>query len=129
MGLLLGFAVVTKQHALLAVPLVATWAVVRGADSRELIRAAALATIVAAATLAPFLLWNAGAFLGDTIVFVAGSGPYAYPINGAGVSAVLLSSGGIPGAPAAFPLPPLQGGGGGVVLASGWGGGLAPGRR
>src|SRR2546422_7217534 len=120
MGLLLGFAVVTKQHALLAVPLVATWAVVRGADSRELIRAAALATIVAAATLAPFLLWNAGAFLGDTIVFVAGSGPCPPPLQSGGVSALPPSRGGVPCAPRGLPLPPPQGGGGGVGLAIGW---------
>src|SRR2546422_10775987 len=113
MGLLLGFAVVTKQHALLAVPLVATWAVVRGADSRELIRAAALATIVAAATLAPFLLWNAGAFLGDTIVFGAGAGGGAFSLHGVGLSAFLLSRGGSPAARAAFPLSPLPAVGGG----------------
>ena len=120
MGLLLGFAVVTKQHALLAVPLVATWAVVRGADSRELIRAAALATIVAAATLAPFLLWNAGAFLGDTIVFVAGSGLDAYPINGAGLSAFLLSNGVIHGARDAFPFAAIEVVVGVVVWTIGW---------
>src|SRR5437773_356987 len=53
MGLLLGLAVVTKQHAVLAVPLIAAWAVVRGADVRELNRAAALATGAALAMLAP----------------------------------------------------------------------------
>ena len=108
MGLLLGLAVVTKQHALLAVPLIATWAVVRGADFRELIRAAALATIAGLATLAPFLLWNAGAFIRDTIVFVAGSGLDAYPINGFGLSAFLLSSGVIHGARDAFPFAAIE---------------------
>src|SRR3989442_14452542 len=84
MGLLLGLAVVTKQHALLAVPLVGAWAVVRGADFRVLIRAAALATVAALAILAPFLLWNAGAFIRDTIVFVAGGGRGAGPLHGLG---------------------------------------------
>ena len=103
MGLLLGLAVVTKQHALLAVPVVGVWAIVRGAEVRGLLRAAALASIAAVATLTPFLLWNAGAFFRDTIVFVAGSGVDAYPINGFGLSAFLLSSGVIHGARDAFP--------------------------
>jgi glycosyl transferase family 87 len=108
MGLLLGLAVVTKQHALLAVPLVAIWAVVRGADLPGLIRAAALATVAALATLAPFLLWDAGAFIRDTIVFVAGGGPDAYPINGFGFSAFLLSNGVIHGARDAFPFAVIE---------------------
>jgi len=108
MGLLLGLAVMTKQHALLAVPLIGAWAVVRGADLRELIRAAALATVAALAILAPFLLWNAGAFIRDTIVFVAGSGPDAYPINGFGLSALLLSNGVIHGAREAFPFAAVE---------------------
>src|SRR5207302_8144559 len=108
MGLLLGLAVVTKQHAVLAVPLIAAWAVVRGADVRELIRAAALATGAALAMLAPFMSWNAGAFIRDTIVFVAGSGPDAYPINGFGLSAFLLSTGVIHGARDAFPFAAIE---------------------
>ena len=108
MGLLLGLAVVTKQHAVLAVPLIAAWAVVRGADVRELIRAAALATGAALAMLAPFMSWNAGAFIRDTIVFVAGSGPDAYPINGFGLSAFLLSNGVIHGARDAFPFAAVE---------------------
>src|SRR5438094_1982239 len=103
MGLLLGLAVVTKQHALLAVPLVATWAVVRGADFRGLIRAAGVAAIAGLAVVAPFVVWNAGALLHDTVVLLAGSGLDAYPINGFGLSALLLSSGVIPDPRGAFP--------------------------
>src|SRR5207244_10542778 len=71
MRLLLGLAVMTSEHDSLAVPLIGAWAVVRGADLRELIRAAALATVAALAILAPFLLWNAGAFIRDPIDSVA----------------------------------------------------------
>ena len=108
MGLLLGLAVVTKQHALLAVPVVGVWAIVRGAEVRGLLRAAVLASIAAVATLTPFLLWNAGAFFRDTIVFVAGSGVDAYPINGFGLSAFLLSNGVIHGARDAFPFAAIE---------------------
>ena len=107
-GMLGSVAVATKQHAVLAVPLIAAWAVVRGADVRELIRAAALATGAALAMLAPFMSWNAGAFIRDTIVFVAGSGPDAYPINGFGLSAFLLSNGVIHGARDAFPFAAVE---------------------
>src|SRR5437660_7531850 len=44
MGLLLGCALATKQHALLAVPLIVTFATVRGADRRSVTRSAAAGT-------------------------------------------------------------------------------------
>src|SRR5207237_2967635 len=96
------------QRALRAVPAVGCWAIVRGAEVRGLLRAAALASIAAVATLTPFLLWNAGAFFRDTIVFVAGSGVDAYPINGFGLSAFLLSNGVIHGARDAFPFAAVE---------------------
>jgi hypothetical protein len=108
MGLLLGCAIVTKQHALLAVPLIVTWAVVRGADPRTLARAAIMATGVVAVFLAPFVLWDAAAFVRDTVVFLIGGGADAYPINGFGLSAMLLSAGVIHGARDAFPFALLE---------------------
>src|SRR2546427_11158193 len=108
MGVLLGCAIVTKQHALLAVPLVVTWAAVRGVDARTIARAAVVTTGVAAAFLAPFLLWDAAAFVRDTVVFLIGGGTDAYPINGFGLSAILLSGGVIHGARDAFPFALLE---------------------
>lgn len=120
MGLLLGLAVVTKQHALLAVPLVAAWAIVRGADRRTLLRGAAVAAATALITIAPFVVWNAGAFIRDTVVFVAGSGVDAYPINGFGLSTFLLSIGVIHGARDAFPFALIEIAVGLAVWTAGW---------
>ena len=108
MGLLLGCAIVTKQHALLAVPLIVTWAVVRGADARTVARAALTALAGVAGFLLPFVLWDGAAFVRDTVFFLVGGGSEAYPINGFGLSAILLSAGVIHGARDAFPFALLE---------------------
>jgi glycosyl transferase family 87 len=108
MGVLLGVAVATKQHALLAAPFIVWWAVARGADLPALARSLAVGAAALAAVVLPFLLWDPHAFIQDTIVFVAGSGPQAYPINGFGLSAILLSAGVIHGSRDAFPFAPIE---------------------
>jgi hypothetical protein len=120
MGLLLGGAIATKQHALLAVPLIVLWAGVRGADARTIARAAVAGMAVVAAFLLPFVLWDAGAFIRDTVVFLVGSGTGAYPINGFGLSAILLSAGVIHGARDAFPFALLEIAAAGLTWAAGW---------
>jgi hypothetical protein len=120
MGLLLGCAIVTKQHALLAVPLIVAWAAVRGADLRIIARAALTATAVVAGFLLPFIVWDAGAFVRDTIIFLIGGGSEAYPINGFGLSAILLAAGVIHGVRDAFPFALLETAVAGVVWAMGW---------
>jgi hypothetical protein len=120
MGLLLGCAIVTKQHALLAVPLIVVWASVRGADARTIARAALAGTVVVAAFVLPFVLWDAAAFVRDTVVFVVGSGTDAYPINGFGLSAILLSAGVIHGPRDAFPFALLEIAAALLVWTAGW---------
>src|SRR5438876_852301 len=108
MGLLLGCAIATKQHALLAVPLMVGFAAVRGADRRTVARAAAAGALAVAAVLLPFVLWVGAACVRDTVVFLVGGGSEAYPINGFGLSAILLSAGVIHGARDAFPFVLLE---------------------
>jgi hypothetical protein len=120
MGLLLGGAIATKQHALLAVPLIVVWAGVRGGDTGTIARAAVAGMAVVAAFLLPFVLWDAGAFIRDTVVFLVGSGTGAYPINGFGLSAILLSAGVIHGARDAFPFALLEIAAAGLTWAAGW---------
>jgi uncharacterized membrane protein len=108
MGLLLGVAVATKQHAILAVPPIVIWAGVRGADLRTIARSAAAGTLVVCAFLLPFVLWDAAAFTRDTVIFLVGGGTEAYPINGFGLSSILLSAGVIRGARDAFPFALLE---------------------
>jgi hypothetical protein len=120
MGLLLGCAVATKQHAVLGVPLVVFWAGIRGADVRSIARAALAGVVGGGAIVLPFLLWDAAAFVRDTVVFLVGSGSAAYPINGFGLSALLLSAGVIHGARDAFPFALLEIAAAGLVWAAGW---------
>lgn len=108
MGALLGLAVATKQHALLAVPVALAWASVKGAPRRALGLAVAAGAAVTAALIAPFLIWNPSAFVQDTVTFLVGSGAQAYPINGMGLSAILLHAGIIHGARDAFPFAVLE---------------------
>jgi hypothetical protein len=61
-----------------------------------------------AAVLLPFVLWNPSAFVQDTIVFVTGGGAEAYPINGFGLSAILLTAGVIHGSRDPFPFAPIE---------------------
>ena len=120
MGLLLGCAIATKQHALLAVPLMVGFAAVRGADRRTVARAAAAGALAVAAVLLPFVLWDGAAFVRDTVIFLVGGGSEAYPINGFGLSAILLSAGVIHGARAAFPFVLLELATALVVWVVGW---------
>ena len=97
-----------------------TWAAVRGVDARTIARAAVVTTGVAAAFLAAFLLWDAAAFVRDTVVFLIGGGTDAYPINGFGLSAILLSGGVIHGARDAFPFALLELIAAGAVWTAAW---------
>jgi hypothetical protein len=108
MGLLLGLAVATKQHALLAAPFIVWWALARGASLPAVARSAVSGMAALTAVLLPFLLWNPHAFFQDTIVFVTGGGAEAYPINGFGLSAMLLAAGVIHGSRDAFPFAPIE---------------------
>jgi len=120
MGLLLGCAIATKQHALLAVPLMVGFAAVRGADRRTVARAAAAGALAVAAVLLPFVLWDGAAFVRDTVIFLVGGGSEAYPINGFGLSAILLSAGVIHAARDAFPFVLLEIATALVVWVVGW---------
>jgi hypothetical protein len=108
MGLLLGLAVATKQHALLAAPFIVWWALARGASWPVVVRSVAAGMATLAAVLLPFVLWNPSAFVQDTIVFVTGGGAEAYPINGFGLSAILLTAGVIHGSRDPFPFAPIE---------------------
>ncbi len=109
MGVLLGLAVATKQHAAVAAPFVLIWAVARRAGPAELARAVGLAMIAALAVVLPFAAWDPRAFFTDTVLFVSGSGIDAYPINGFGLSSMLLTAGLIHGPRDPFPFAAFEG--------------------
>ena len=60
------------------------------------------------------------AFVRDTVIFLVGGGGDVYPINGFGLSAILLSAGVIHGARDAFPFALLEMGAALLVWVVGW---------
>jgi hypothetical protein len=107
-GLLIGLAIATKQTSLIAVPILAAYAVGHQVGWRTFLRAAGVALAAVVVLLAPFVLWNAHAFVADTLLFNFASGAEAYPIQGLGLSSILLQAGIIHGARDAFPFLLIQ---------------------
>jgi hypothetical protein len=107
-GLLIGLAIATKQTALIAVPILAAYAVGHQVGWGRFLRAAGVAVTAVVVLLAPFVLWNARAFVADTVLFNFAGGAEAYPIQGLGLSSILLQAGIIHGARDAFPFLLIQ---------------------
>ena len=107
-AVLIGLAIATKQTALIALPVLVLWAFHRGLDRRRFLQAAGVAAAVVVVLFAPFLLWNVGAFISDTIIFNFGGGTETYPIQGLGLSTLLLNAGMIHGPRDAFPFLLIQ---------------------
>src|ERR1700730_9457079 len=102
-GLLIGLAVATKQTALIALPVLVVWAGASGMGWRAFLRATGVAVVAVLALILPFLVWNARAFVSDTLLYNFGSGAEAYPIQGLGLSSWLLPAGIIDGSHDALP--------------------------
>src|SRR5438128_877934 len=85
-AIIIGLASATKQTALIALPVLVGWSFANGITWRSLPRYAGLAAIPVAVLIAPFVAWNASAFVRDTVLYNVGSGGEAYPIQGIGLS-------------------------------------------
>jgi 4-amino-4-deoxy-L-arabinose transferase-like glycosyltransferase len=107
-AIIIGLAIATKQSALIAVPVLVAWGFANGITWRSLPRYAGIAALAVAALLAPFVVWNASAFVRDTVLYNVGSGAEAYPIQGIGLSSWLLQAGIIHGPRDAFPFLLIQ---------------------
>ena len=107
-AILMGLAIATKQTALIALPVLVAFSFAHGISWRTLPRYASLAALTMAALLAPFIAWNASAFVRDTVLYNIGSGAEAYPIQGIGLSTWLLQAGIIRGPRDAFPFLLIQ---------------------
>jgi hypothetical protein len=107
-AILIGLAIATKQTALIALPVLVAFSFAHGVSWRTLPRYASLAALTMAALLAPFIAWNASAFVRDTVLYNVGSGVEAYPIQGIGLSTWLLQAGIIHGPRDAFPFLVIQ---------------------
>jgi hypothetical protein len=107
-AIIVGLAIATKQTALIAVPVLVAWGFANGISWRALPRYASLAALTVGALIAPFIAWNASAFVRDTVLYNVGSGAEAYPIQGIGLSSWLLQAGIIHGPRDAFPFLLIQ---------------------
>jgi hypothetical protein len=107
-AIVIGLAIATKQTALIALPVLVGWGFANGISWRSLPRFSCLGALTVLALIAPFLAWNAPAFVRDTVFYNVGSGGEAYPIQGIGLSSWLLQAGIIHGARDAFPFLLIQ---------------------
>jgi glycosyl transferase family 87 len=108
-GALIGLAIATKQTALIALPVLIGYGFVgRRIDLGSFLKAGGVAFGIVGLLFIPFLVWNARAFVTDTILFNFGAGSETYPIQGIGLSSWLLESGIIHGARDAFPFLLIQ---------------------
>jgi hypothetical protein len=74
-----------------------------GWSPRQLGLGLAMLLLPLAVSAAPFLGWNAAAYWDDTVSFVAGTDPRSFPIQGYGLSSLLLALHVLPGSEARFP--------------------------
>jgi hypothetical protein len=107
-----GLALAFKQFAIFFLPPVgvALAALVwRGRMSRTWLVAAAAGLVVPlGASVAPFLAWNAPAFWTDTVGVVTGTAHPSFPIDGFGLSAVMVALHLLPDKHAVFPFGLVQ---------------------
>jgi uncharacterized membrane protein len=111
-ALAFGAAAAFKPFAVFFLPVVAllVWRRSRTERWPPVRRLTALAGLLlpGLVTIAPFFLWNPGAYWADTVSFVSGSDPHRYPIQGYGFSEILLLLKIIPSPSAYFPFSILQ---------------------
>ncbi len=111
-GWAFGLALAFKQFAIFFLPPVgvALAALVMGGRLSRAWLGAAVAGLVLPlmATVAPFLAWNASAFWTDTVGVVTGTAHPSFPIDGFGLSALMVALHLLPDKHAAFPFGLVQ---------------------
>jgi len=111
-ALAFGTALAFKPFAVFFIPLLALLVYRHSRPQRwssaRLLSTLALFALPAALSIGPFFLWNPGAYWADTVAFVTGTDARRFPIQGYGLSAMLLLLKIIPNANAYFPFTILQ---------------------
>lgn len=94
-ALSLGLACASKQTAWLFVPFFLTYIWIRAPSPGRWasLRKAYPLLAVPLLLIGPFLLWDAGAFLDDTYLYLSGQAASSYPISGLGFGALLVALG------------------------------------
>ncbi len=102
-GLALAFKPFALFFVLLLVIMLVRGRKQEGWSARQLGSGLALLLLPIVLSAAPFLSWNAGAYWDDTVSFVAGTDPRSFPIQGYGLSSLLLALHVLSGPEARFP--------------------------
>jgi uncharacterized membrane protein len=109
-ALSLGLACASKHTAWFFVPFFLTyvWIQAPAGDRIPVIRKIYPLLVVPLLVILPFVLWDASAFLDDTVLYMSGSAAVSYPIRGLGIGSLLLALGVIGDKTAYFPFSLLQ---------------------
>jgi hypothetical protein len=109
-ALCLGLACASKHTAWLFVPFFVTFVWIKTPSDAKLtaLRNICPVVIVPALLILPFVLWDAPAFVDDTLLYMSGQAATSYPIRGMGVGGLLLALGVIHDKNAYFPFTLLQ---------------------
>lgn len=110
-ALVLGLTMATKHQAWFFGPFYLLYLLPQRPQRQDIIRLVRQLWPLAAALLVvllPFILWDAAAFVDDTITYVSGSGAGSFPMKGWGFSTLLLTVGILTDPEAAFPFTLFQ---------------------
>ncbi len=110
-AVVLGCTLMVKHSAWFFLPFYALYLLPAGINKRSLgalLKQTWPLALVVAGILLPFLIWDARAFVDDTVLYIAGAGPDSFPIKGWGFSTLLLAFDVIPTAESAFPFSLLE---------------------
>jgi len=109
-ALCLSLACASKHTAWLFVPFFVTFAWTQAPSGGKLtaIRNICPVVIVPALLILPFVMWDAPAFVDDTLLYMSGQAATSYPIRGLGVGSLLPGIGVIDDKNAYFPFMLLQ---------------------
>lgn len=105
-GVVLGLTMATKHQAWFFLPFYLLYLLPgrpARADIKRLMGQTWPMAVAVIAVILPFLIWDAVAFIDDTVLYVSGSGTGSFPMKGWGFSTLLLAAGLIPTPESAFP--------------------------
>ncbi len=105
-AIVLGLTMATKHQAWLFLPFYLLYLLPKRPqlkDVKKLITQVWPVAFFFLLVIVPFLIWDAPAFIDDTITYVSGSGPESFPMKGWGFSTLMLAAGIIPNPEGAFP--------------------------
>jgi hypothetical protein len=105
-ALILGLTMAVKQTAWFFFPFYFVFLLDGQVDwksARRVILQISPLFVAFAVVIVPFLFWDLGSFLDDTVLFAMSATQHSFPIKGWGFSTLLLAAGVIPSAESAFP--------------------------